>query len=421
MATESTDIVDSAAAAVNEWRLWQRHMEMAKIGETPKGGVNRQALTPEDVRARTLLAGWAAELGFDCTMDDIGNMFVRRPGTEPDAAPVMTGSHIDTQPSGGRFDGVYGVLAGLEVLHAVEEAGLATRRPLEAVVWTNEEGSRFAPGCMGSSVFVEPGLLERMLGSEDSYGVTVAEAMAQLKAAMPTVRARPLGGEVAAFVEAHIEQGPELEATNNTIGVVTGIQGTRRFLIEVHGEDAHAGTTPRKRRRDALSAAVAMVAGLERLMHDEHDTVRFTVGRFVVSPNAPSVVPGHVTFTIDFRQPEQKVLTRLGDQVETVCRENAKACTVTVTETSRTPPIRFAGPIPDMILSVARRLDLPHMEIFSGAGHDAQNLFKVCPTGMIFVPCERGISHNEAENATPYDLAAGTRVLAEVMVEMAGR
>ena len=421
MGAEAMDIVDSAAAAVNERRLWQRHMEMAKIGETPKGGVNRQALTPEDVRARALLADWAAELGFECTMDEIGNMFVRRQGTERDATPVMTGSHIDTQPSGGRFDGIYGVLAGLETLQAVQDAGLATRRPLEAVVWTNEEGSRFMPGCMGSSVFAEPGLLEQMLCSEDMDGVTVTKALTELGVAMPAVRARPLGGEVAAFIEAHIEQGPELEATNNTIGVVTGIQGTRRFLIEVHGEDAHAGTTPRKRRKDALSAAVAMVAGLERLMYDEHDTVRFTVGRFVVSPNAPSVVPGHVAFTIDFRQPEQEVLTRLGDQVEAVCHANTEACAVGVSETSRTEPIKFEGLVPDTIDSVAKRLGMPHMHIFSGAGHDAQNLFKVCPTGMIFVPCEKGISHNEAENATSYDLAAGARVLAEVMVEIATR
>ena len=419
MDAQATNIVDSAAAAVNERRLWRRHMDMAKIGETPKGGVDRQALTPEDIRARALLADWAAELGFEFAMDEIGNMFIRRQGTERDAAPVMTGSHIDTQPSGGRFDGIYGVLAGFEALQAVEDAGLATRRPLEAVVWTNEEGSRFMPGCMGSAVFAEPGRLDQMLCSEDMDGVTVTKALADLMVAMPGVRARPPGSEVAAFIEAHIEQGPELEATNNTIGVVTGIQGTRRFLIEVHGEDAHAGTTPRKRRKDALSAAVAMVAGLEHLMYDEHDTVRFTVGRFVVSPNAPSVVPGYVAFTIDFRQPEQDVLTRLGDQVETVCRENAKACAVKVTETSRTEPIKFEGLVPDTIDSVAKRLDLPHMHIFSGASHDAQNLLKVCPTGMIFVPCEKGISHNEAENASPGDLAAGARVLAGVMVAIA--
>ncbi len=415
------EIVGSAAAAVNEQRLWQRHMDMAKIGETPKGGVDRQALTPEDVRARALLADWAEKLGFECAMDEIGNMFVHRPGTERNAAPVMTGSHIDTQPSGGRFDGIYGVLAGLEALQAIEDAGLTTRRPLEAVVWTNEEGSRFMPGCMGSSVFAESGRLEQMLCSEDMDGVTVAKALTELRVAMPAVRARPLGGEVAAFIEVHIEQGPELEVTHNTIGVVTGIQGTRRFLIEVHGEEAHAGTTPRKRRKDALSAAVAMVASLERLMYDKHDTVRFTVGRFVVSPNAPSVVPGYAAFTIDFRHPEQEVLTRLGDQVETVCCENAKACGARVSETSRTEPTKFEGLVPDTIDSVAKRLDLPHMNIFSGASHDAQNLFKVCPTGMIFVPCEKGISHNEAENATPGDLVAGARVLAEVMVAIANR
>ncbi len=421
MEAEATDYIEAATAAVSERRLWKRHSDMAKIGETPKGGVNRQALTPEDIQARVLLADWAAELGFKIAMDEIGNMFIRRNGTERDAAPVMTGSHIDTQPTGGRFDGIYGVLAGLEALQAVEEAGIATRRPLEAVVWTNEEGSRFMPGCMGSSVFAEPDRLEQMLCTEDSDGITVTEALTELRMAMPGVQARPLGGEVAAFIEAHIEQGPELEATNNTIGNVTGIQGTRRFLIEVHGEDAHAGTTPRKRRKDALSAAVAMVGGLERLMYDAQDTVRFTVGRFVVSPNAPTVVPGHVAFTIDFRQPEQEILTRLGDQVETVCRENAKACAVKVSETSQTAPINFEGLVPDTIDSIAKRLNLPHMHIYSRAGHDAQNLFKVCPTGMIFVPCEKGISHNEAENAAPGDLAAGARVLAGVMVAIANR
>ncbi|MCZ6636657.1 MAG: M20 family metallo-hydrolase [Alphaproteobacteria bacterium] len=421
MGAEATDNLETATAAVNERRLWKRHLDMAKIGQTPKGGVDRQALTPEDIQARALLADWAAELGFEIAMDEIGNMFVRRNGIERDAAPVMTGSHIDTQPTGGRFDGIYGVLAGLEALQAIEDAGIATRRPLEAVVWTNEEGSRFMPGCMGSSVFAEPDRLEQMLCSEDVDGVTVTKALTELRMAMPGVRARPLGSEVAAFIEAHIEQGPELEATNNTIGIVTGIQGTRRFLIEVHGEDAHAGTTPRKHRRDALSAAVAMVGGLERLMYDEHDTIRFTVGRFVVSPNAPSVVPGHVAFTIDFRQPEQEILTRLGDQVETVCRENARACAVKVSETSQTAPIKFEGLVPDTINSVAKRLDLPHMHIYSGASHDAQNLIKICPTGMIFVPCEKGISHNEAENAAPGDLAAGARVLAGVMVAIANR
>jgi N-carbamoyl-L-amino-acid hydrolase len=232
---------------------------------------------------------------------------------------------------------------------------------------------------------------------------------------------RALGGAVAAYVEAHIEQGPELEARGTAIGVVTGIQGRRRFLIEVHGEDAHAGTMPRRRRRDALSAAVAMVSALERLMEDADDVVRFTVGRFVVSPNAPSVVPGHVVFTIDFRHPEADALARLGDQVEPVCRASAGPCSVTVTQVSRTERVTFRGLVPDTVRSSAERLGLSRMPILSGAGHDAENLAGVCPTGMLFVPCRDGISHSAREYAAPGDLGAGARVLAETLVALANR
>ena len=203
---------------------------------------------------------------------------------------------------------------------------------------------------------------------------------------------------------------------------VSGIQGTRRFHIEVQGEDAHAGTTPRARRKDALSAAVAMVSALETMFRDDpEDITQFTVGTFLVAPNAESVVPGFVMFSIDFRQPNEDVLVRLGDQVESICQSNARGCHVRVTQTSRTPPIRFEGLVPDTILAASQRLDLPHMHIFSGAGHDAQHLFNICPTGMIFVPREKGISHNEIENATPADLAAGGRVLADTLVALANR
>ena len=333
------------AVAVDQARLWERHLEMARIGGTPRGGVNRQALTPEDAQARALLARWGAALGLDASLDPIGNLFLRRRGQDASAPPVLTGSHLDTQPSGGRFDGTYGVLAGLEAIEAIGRVGIETRRPLELVVWTNEEGCRFAPGCMGSRAFAEPGLLDRLLAARDLDGIRVAEALHEVRTALPsTVAPCGLGGPVAAYVEAHIEQGPELEAAGRVIGLVTGIQGRRRILIEVHGEDGHAGTLPRRRRKDALSAAVAMIQALEVLMHDPEDTVRFTVGRVVVSPNAPSVVPGHVLFTIDLRHPEGGTLMRLGDAVETVCRRHAGPCTVSVTDVSLIMPRPGHGP-----------------------------------------------------------------------------
>ena len=247
-----------AAAAVNKRRLWSRHEEMGRIGATRNGGVNRQALSAEDAAARRLMIAWAKELGLDVATDAIGNLFLRRPGTDPDAAPVLTGSHLDSQPTGGRFDGAYGVLAGLEALQAIGESAIETRRPIEAVAWTNEEGSRFLPGCMGSGVFtghMQPGKLRAVT---DWEGATVGASLDRMLAATPDV-ATYVAPTPHAYVEAHIEQGPLLEAANTTIGVVSGIQGARRYTVEVLGEEAHAGTTPLAARRDAMRAAAAMV------------------------------------------------------------------------------------------------------------------------------------------------------------------
>ena len=410
-----------AAAKVDEARLWQRHVDMAKLGGTPKGGVRRLALDANDIKARALLADWARAHGWQAEMDPIGNLFIRRPGTDNHADPVVSGSHTDTQPSGGRFDGIYGVLAAFEAMEAIEAAGIRTKRPIECAVWTCEEGgARFPMGCMGSNVFVGRAALDKTRAVADYDGVTVGQSLDAAWSSLPGVLKRDLGFPVHAFVEAHIEQGPILEEKGLTIGVVTGIQGARRFRVDVEGQDSHAGTTPRARRRDALSAAVAMVAALETLFHDDPtDTVRFTVGRFVVTPNAPAVVPGHVSFTIDFRNPDPAVLTRLGDQVQPICEANRRQCKVTVTETSKGSPVQFVDRVPDAVERAAGKLGMGKMRIFSGAGHDAGLIHSVAPTGMIFVPCEKGISHAEIENATPADLAAGARVLAEVLVELA--
>ncbi len=409
----------SVSAAVNPDRLWHRHLAIARIGATGRGGVNRQALTPEDAEARRQVLAWAAARGFTASVDAIGNLFVRRAGSDPAAAPVVSGSHLDTQPTGGNFDGIFGVLAALEVLDAAEEAHIQTRRPLDLVIWTNEEGARFQPTTMGSAVFAGALPLAAALDTLDGRGVSVKAALAEALAAAPVPDRRPFGFPVAAYLEAHIEQGPILEATGMTIGVVTGIQGLRWYRVEVTGEEAHAGTMPLAQRRDALLAAMEMVQGLRELMADPSDTVRFTVGRFEVQPNSPNTVCGRALFTIDFRHPHPQVLARLGDRVEAVCRAHARGCAVEVAETLHSPPTAFSPVVAGLIRAAAERHSLPYVDIVSGATHDAKHLAGLCPTGMIFVPCARGISHNEAERASPADLAAGTRVLADVVVELA--
>ena len=408
----------SAAAAIDEARLWRRHMALAEIGATAKGGVNRQALSEEEARARALLAQWAGDLGYRVLVDDISNLFIRREGADPALAPVLTGSHIDSQPTGGRFDGAYGVLAGLEALQALDAAGIETARPVEVVAWLNEEGSRFAPGMMGSEAFCGLRPLDEILAVTDRAGVSVADELPHALAATPDAERRDIGFPVAAFVEAHIEQGPALERAGLPIGVVTGIQGVRRMRVRVTGEEAHAGTTPKSARRDALWEAARMVDALQRNIHrtEQH---RFTVGMMEIRPNVPSVVAGEVLFSIDIRHPDSATLARLEAGVAGICRGAAIACGFESWTIAESPSIRFDDAVIDTVEAAAEALGLGHMRLFSGAGHDARQLNHVCPTGMIFVPCEKGISHNEAENATSADLADGARVLAETLVRLA--
>ena len=408
-----------AAAAVDESRLWTRQMTMAEIGATPKGGVNRAALSPEDIRARKLMVEWATDLGFELGTDGIANLYVRRPGRQPDAPPVVTGSHLDSQPRGGKFDGAYGVVGGFEALEAIARAGVETERSIEVVAWTNEEGGRFQPGAMGSAVFAGVLPLDEQLGIVDKAGISLADALKETLASTPGLAQREFGAPFAAYVEAHIEQGPRLEEAGDTIGIVTGIQGLYWFTVEITGDEAHAGTTPLASRRDALKAATSMVHALEELMADETDTVRFTVGRFECDPGSPSTVPGHALFTIDFRHPEMDVINRIKPAIAPLCEANARGCDVTVRPTIDSAPVQFDPRVVDTVQRYADALEFRNMQLPSGAGHDAGHIAHLCPTGMIFVPCERGLSHNEAENATPGDLAAGARTLAACLVDLA--
>ena len=411
----------NAARRVDGERLWQRLVEMASIGAIPGGGVCRQALTPEDIVARERLIGWATQRGYQIAVDPIANLFIRRPGTDPDAPPVLVGSHMDSQPQGGRFDGIYGVLAALAALAALDAAGVRTRHPVELVAWTNEEGGRFAPGAMGSMTFAGQCRLEDCLDVTDSAGVRFGDVLRETLNATPDAGRRPLGFPVAGYLEAHIEQGPRLEAENKTIGIVTGVQGARWFQVTVSGETGHAGTVPRRLRRDALQAVLDMIQALNGLMYDPSDTVRFTVGRLTVSPNSPNAIPERVRFSIDFRHPDARLLAAKGEAVETVVRGAAGDCRVEIQETFHHAPCEFHPGVVAALESATRRLNLPFLRLPSGAFHDALFLNDRCPTGMVFVPCEKGISHDVRENATPEDLCAGSRVLTATLATLADK
>lgn len=400
-------------------RLWGRLMGLARFGATIRGGVSRLALSQEEIEARAELVRWGREIGLEAFVDDAANLFLCLQGEEPDLPPVLMGSHIDTQPTGGKFDGAYGVVAGIESLHAIAQSGKRPRRSIVVVAWMNEEGSRFAPGMMGSAVFARMRKFEDILRVQDSRGCSVREALDAVLEVEKNLPRRRIGFPVAGYLEAHIEQGPKLEAHAKTIGVVTGIQGKKTFRVEVQGEESHAGTSPRNKRRDALVSAVAIVDALQRATWDKEDTVRFTIGAFSVEPNAPSVVPGRVVFSIDLRHHSAELVRKLGAQIDPICQEARGKCQVKVQELLDDPPLQFPEAMRARIASAAERLGLPHEAIASPAGHDARYLHYVCSTGMIFIPCKQGISHNEAESITSSDAEAGARVLADVAFDLA--
>jgi N-carbamoyl-L-amino-acid hydrolase len=285
----------------------------------------------------------------------------------------------------------------------------------------NEEGSRFAPGMMGSAVFAGGRTLTEILDVKDADGVTVAVALTHTGSLIPGIPLRALGGPAKAYVEAHIEQGPILEREGYSVGVVTGIQGKRTFRVTVKGEAAHAGTAARRERKDALLAAVAMIQAMSTSFHDPDDVVKFTVGRLVVVPNAPSVVPGEATFSIDLRHPRSEQLTRLGNMIVPTCNEHAGPCEVVAEELSSASSLEFPSSMRDLIRNAAHEIGIETMDIYSAAGHDARYMHYVCPTGMIFVPCHKGITHNEAESAISPDLADGARVLTEVLLQLSSQ
>jgi N-carbamoyl-L-amino-acid hydrolase len=419
MQVASGSVIRRIGASVDQDRQWQRLMELAQIGATRKGGVRRLALSAEEIEARRLLIEWARDLGLSVFTDEISNLFFRLEGGEPDAAPVLTGSHIDTQPSGGKFDGAYGVVAGLEAVQAIVAAGYVPMRPIEVVAWLNEEGSRFSPGMMGSEAFTGRRPMEEILAVKDADGVSTEQAVAELQAEFTHIAQRPLGSNVASYVEAHIEQGPILEAESIPVGVVTGIQGSRRFRVRITGDEAHAGTEPMQDRKDALFAANDIIQAIRREFSGNYNLLKFTIGLFEVSPNAPSVVPSSAFFSIDLRHSDWTILKLLGDKITDICQACRGSCDVAVKEIATSVPLVFPKAMTDTIAKVASDLSIKCKPILSMAGHDACQLHYHCPSAMIFVPCHKGISHNEAESCEAADLAQGTRVLAASLVRLA--
>jgi N-carbamoyl-L-amino-acid hydrolase len=402
---------------INGERLWNSLMEMAQIGATPKGGVCRLALTDVDRAARDLFVRWCREAGCEITIDRMGNIFGRREGANPDLPPVMTGSHIDSQPTGGKFDGIYGVLAGLEVIRTLNDHGVRTDAPIEVSAWTNEEGSRFAPAMVSSGVFAGVFELEYGLGRTDLEGKTIGQELERIGYAGTA----PVGKPVRAFFEAHIEQGPILEAEKKTIGVVTDAQGQRWYECTFVGQEAHAGPTPMATRRDALVGAARIIDAVNRIGLAHAPLACATVGLVQVFPNSRNTIPGKVFFTVDFRHPRADVLAKMDAElratIETVASE--LRLETKLEQIWYSPPVPFDRECVDAVRRAAEANGFSYRDIVSGAGHDACYIARVAPTAMVFIPCEGGISHNEIESATPEHVAAGCQVLLEAMLERA--
>ena len=401
-------------------RLWDSLMDMARFGATPKGGVRRLTLTDIDRQGRDHFRAECEAAGLTVRVDEIGNMFARRPGRDPARLPVLMGSHLDSQPSGGKFDGALGVIAGLEVMRSLNDLGIATEAPIELVNWTDEEGSRFGHSLMGSGVWAGVYSRDKAYALPDTEGVAVEQALDSIgyRGAEP---ARPFPAD--AYFELHIEQGPILEKEARQIGIVTGAQAQVWYDAVATGQDSHAGTTPPSARRDALVCAARIIDLVDCMMRARGEDGRGTVGQLHVAPNSRNVVPGEVRFSVEFRHPDGAEVARIAEEFPREAAAIAAACGIdwTLTELFQIPAQPFDPSCVDLVRQATRKLGLSAREIVSGAGHDAVYLARHVPTAMIFTPCKDGLSHNEAESIEPEEAAAGTQVLFEAVLARANR
>jgi N-carbamoyl-L-amino-acid hydrolase len=385
-------------------------MALGSIGATGRGGVDRQALTEGDAAAWRQLIKWSVQHGLRAERDDAGNFFLTLPGADPALPPVLTGSHLDTQPNGGMFDGAFGVLAGLEAACAIADSGVRPARSLTVVAWMNEGGGRFAPGMMGSAVFAGARRLAEIRAVTDAAGVSVGEALDKRQGAVP-LPSRPIGFPIAAYIEAHIEQNTLLEDAGLPIGIVTGLQGKKTWRIELRGTEARAATAAMAGRRDAVAAMALIISALYGEVGAADPDVRFTVGCVTAAPNGPSVVAGTASFSIDLRHPDNAVLDRLGKRVEMLCRLLANPCRVNVVRLVDWPSTVFDAKLQDWIESVADSGGHGSMRLMSAAAHDSRHMAPLAPTAMIFIPCRNGMRRAETEWAEPAHVTAGAEVL----------
>jgi N-carbamoyl-L-amino-acid hydrolase len=401
---------------INPARLWDTLMETAKIGATPKGGIKRLTLTDEDRRVRDWFGAAAAAVGCTVTVDEVGNMFARRPGRNAALPPVAMGSHLDTQPTGGKFDGALGVLGALEAMRTLHETGYETNAPVEIVNWANEEGSRFAPAMLASGVFAGVFTPDFAYAREDRDGKTFGAELERIGYRGPE---KAGGHRLGAMFELHIEQGPILEDTGNVIGVVTGVQGMRWYEVTVTGQDAHTGATPMYLRRNALLGAARMIDAIDGIAAAHAPDAVATVGLIENRPNSRNVIPGEVFFTVDLRHRDDAVVDAMEAEFRALLPKVLDPLKLAFAEARiwSAPAVRFDAELIRCVRAGAARAGYATRDIVSGAGHDAAYVARVAPTTMIFVPCAGGISHNEAESTTFDECAAGAQVLLNAVLE----
>lgn len=391
-------------------------METAKFGGTAGGGVCRLTLTDSDRQVRDWFIKACEETGCSVTVDEMGNIFALRPGKNNALPPIALGSHLDTQPSGGKFDGIVGVLAGLEIFRALTEANFTTDSPLELINWTNEEGSRFAPDMIGSGVFAGVFDLDFAYAAKDRAGKTLGDELERIGYRGKT---KPGNHRLSTYFELHIEQGPVLESENKMIGVVTGVQGLRWYDVTVVGCDSHAGTTPMHLRKDAMLAYARMVEATNKIALNHSPLGVSTVGSVEVKPNSRNVIPGYVSFSVDMRHPEDAELNRMEKELEDSIAKIARdmKLEVNLENICDFTSVQFDEDCINTVRASAMELDYSYRSLISGAGHDAVYISQIAPTSMIFIPCEAGISHNELEKTGSEHVTAGANVLMNAIIE----